>query len=126
MKGVTTGLLFQKSNRNTLKIMVDDHVRMIDAEILAAHSSGFPEIEYELPINLIINNMDQEDSQIIMYSELIKTYKDKGFEHVYIDLQHNKTYLHIQWINGMSNEEREERKDVIKQSIWADKRAKKR
>lgn len=119
-KGVTAQLLYEKSNQATVKLIIDDIVRIIDAKIMAAHTNGFAEIEHELPTNFTINNMDVKDAQILVYSELIKIYKEKKkFTQVYLDFPSLKqSRIIIRWLNGMSVDEREQRKKLIEECMW--------
>lgn len=117
VKGITARTLFKNSNREIIKNIIQDQIRIIDAKIQVAHSSGFDSITHELPINFIINNMSKSDAQLLIYSELITTYKNpepdgKGFRDVHIDLG-SKPMLYIKWINGMDDEERRRRYKII-------------
>jgi hypothetical protein len=116
-RGLTARSLFQKSNREIIRTIVQDQVKSIDSQISAAHSSGFNHIEHELPVNFNINNLDKADAQTMIYSEILSIYKSpepegKGFDKVYIDLGVKKT-LHIHWLNGMDDEERARRRQMI-------------
>ena len=116
-RGLTARSLFQKSNREIIRAIVQDQVKSIDSQIAAAHSSGFNRIEHELPMNFNINNLDKADAQIMIYSEILSIYKSpepdgKGFDEVYIDLGVKKT-LHIRWLNGMDEIERAPPRQLI-------------
>jgi hypothetical protein len=120
-RGLTLSRLTQNSSRNVIQNIVREQIKLIDAAIISAHSSGFNTIEHQLPINFGINNMVKADAQVMIYSELIllltSSEEDggKGFEHVRIDISPSgtKAILIIQWINGMDNEELIERKKLI-------------
>jgi hypothetical protein len=116
-RGLTARSLFQKSNREIIRTIVQDQVKSIDSQIAAAHSSGFNRIEHELPVNFNINNLDKADAQTMVYSEILSIYKSpepegKGFKEVYID-PGVKTTLHIKWLNGMDESERARRRQII-------------
>lgn len=111
--GVTVNSLFRRSNRNALKIIVDDLVQLIDALILTTHESGGNSISYDLPNTFSLNNMSVKDAQILVYSELIQVYLDKGFSNISIKLGHAGSVLYISWLNGMTKNERERRKGLI-------------
>src|ERR1700743_322540 len=118
MKGVTIRELYAKSNRKIIDEIVRDQVKLIDAAILIAHSSGFNYIEHELPINFDINNLDKADAQTMIYSEIILIYTKpepigRGFENVCIDIG-LEPKLQISWLNGMDNNERGRRLDIIR------------
>jgi hypothetical protein len=117
IRGVTAKSLFQKSNRDIIRAIVQEQVKVIDAKILAAHTSGFSHIEYELPVNFSINNLDKADAQTMIYSELLSIYKSpepegKGFDNVFID-PGVRTLFHVYWLNGMDNDERDTRRKLI-------------
>lgn len=122
-RGMTLSRLTQNSSRSVIQTIVREQIKMIDAAIISAHTSGFNTIEHQLPINFGINNMVKSDAQIMVYSELLllltTSEEDggKGFEHVRVDIatSGNKATLIIQWINGMDGEEMTERKKMIAQ-----------
>jgi predicted nuclease with RNAse H fold len=117
-KGLTYQELFTKAGLRVVREIIQEQVRVIDAAILTAHNSGFNRIEHELPTNFNINNLDKADAQTLIYSELLMIYKKpekeggKGFKNVTIDVG-VKTILHINWLNGISEEERKRRKAYI-------------
>lgn len=115
--GLTAHELFAKSDRSLIHEIVREQVKLIDAEIITAHTAGFNHIEHELPINFNINNMNKSDAQTMIYSELLMIYKNpipegKGFNKVYID-GGLKSKLHIYWLNGMNAAERKRRNQFI-------------
>lgn len=111
MGKVTAKNLFQNSSRSVIKNIVDEQVRIIDAKILSAHSAGFNHVAHELPVSFSINNMTKSDIQMLVYSELIEIYKEKGFD---VNIEYNY-YIHIYWSNGITDDERKYRMDIIKQ-----------
>lgn len=117
-RGVTQRELFAKSDRRIVKEIVSEHVKIIDASITAAHSAGFNHVEYDLPNNFGINNLDKADAQTMIYSEILMTYKNaekdggKGFEDVRIIIGKSHK-IHIGWLNGMDDTERAARKAFI-------------
>ncbi len=117
-QGVTITELFAKSNGKVINDIVKEQVRLIDSSILLAHSSGLNQISYTLPTNFVINNMDKSDTQVLVYSELLKIYttpepQGKGFKDVKISIG-NTSVLYIRWVNGLDNYERTDRKNLIK------------
>lgn len=119
VRGVTASSLMKQSNRYIIRTIVLDQIKMIDSKISTAHQAGFDHIEHELPINFNINNMDKSDAQTIIYSEIIDIYTKpesdggKGFPDTYIEGGTTKTTLHIHWLNGMDETERERRQRII-------------
>lgn len=124
-RGVTASTLTRQSNRPIIQSIVQDQMKIIDAKIITAHQAGFNCIEYELPVNFNINNVDKSDAQTLVYSEILKFYSDletnggKGFVNTYIDVRASKTILYINWINGMNDAERERRQQIIRNHILA-------
>jgi hypothetical protein len=116
--GLTARELYKKSNRQHVTNCVKEQVKLIDAEINIAHNAGFNHIAYELPNNFQINNLDKADAQTLVYSDIIEVYTKsedsggKGFTETYIDVG-TTTMLHIYWLNGMDDEERDERRAMI-------------
>jgi len=117
-KTFTINTLYNTSNREIVKQLVTDQIKLIDTKIQNAHQAGFNTIEHELPTNFAINNMDNMDSQILIYSEILEAYKrpidqgGKGFDNTSIDVG-PRTHLIIKWLNGMDEEERARRKQLI-------------
>lgn len=120
MTGLTARELFAKSDRRIIQEIVREQVKLIDAAITSAHTAGFNQIEQELPVNFSINNMNKSDAQTMIYSEILMIYKNpedrggKGFDNVTIDYTVSKAYLHIRWLNGMDPDEKERRRQIIK------------
>lgn len=118
VRGLTQRELYAKSDRRIVTDIVYDLVRVIDAAIQTAHSSGFCYIEHELPTNFGINNMNKTDAQTMIYSELLMLYSNpeseggKGFSDCTIDIG-IKTILKIKWLNGIDDAERIRRKSII-------------
>jgi len=120
-KGITAKDLRERSSRPLIDIFVEDLVRKIDTEILTAHKLNKDNATIELPTLFNINNMDKVDSQTLIYSELIMLYNrpidqgGRGFT-VRIDIG-VKTFIHIKWINGMDDDEKNQRKKIIKDAF---------
>lgn len=114
-------------NRNHLKIAQDtirEHTELIDSAISSAHAVGFNRIAYELPAAFGFSNLSKADQQTFVYSELLKIYRDpepdgKGFPEVSITLDNKteKNTIHIGWQNGMSDDERDRRMEIIRQCV---------
>ena len=116
--GITAEYLRRNSNRDIIRSQCDDLVKVIDAKILSAHQSGFSATVFELPITFDINGLSRQDSQIMVYSELLRIYKiDKGFANTFLEFQSQSVvHLRIEWLNGMSEQERDQRKKEIMSS----------
>ncbi len=117
-RGLTARTLFAKSHRPIVNEIVQEQIRIIDAAITTNHLAGFNSVIHELPVTFNIGGMDKADSQALIYSEILSIYKrpepeGKGFDNVYIERgEHPK--IHIKWVNGMDETERQQRMSYIK------------
>lgn len=113
-RGVTIELLAKRSKKKfSLRDQVDAIVKTVDALILTAHDNGRSSIEpYELP-STIPEATDQKKAQVMLYSELILIYQEKGFADVKIDFSRGKPYLCIRWENTVEQEDLDMRMKII-------------
>ena len=119
VRGLTAKELLGISNRQIIRSIVDGQVDVIDAEIKRSHAAGFSRITHDLPTNFNLNNMSLADAQTLIYSELILIYSEqppsgKGFEEVIIKSSATRPQLIIGWTNGMADEERTQRTEIIR------------
>jgi hypothetical protein len=122
-RGLTLSKLTATSSRKIVENIIHEQLKMIDAKILTAHNAGFNQVEHELPINFGVNNLAKSDAQIMIYSEIItimttpEEMGGKGFDNVWIDISPSglKASLHIKWMNGMDDEEKQQRRAIIRQ-----------
>jgi hypothetical protein len=117
----TASNLRTRSNRSAIADIIKTHTRLIDIKIENAHAKGRDMIKYELPTTFSLPNMDKVDQQLLVYSELIKLYSDnepdgRGMNVTYevIDDDTRVHILKISWLNGMSDNERSKRKEILK------------
>jgi|HigsolmetaAR206D_1030411.scaffolds.fasta_scaffold15409_2 hypothetical protein len=119
--GITAKELHAKSDRRLLQNVVHEQVRVIDAAILTAHAAGLDCIGHELPTNFNVSNINKSDAQLYVYSELINIYRrpesegGKGFTDVVFE-RGPPPKIFIKWMNGLSPEEREERRKIVLES----------
>lgn len=119
-KGLTLTELLRTSNRDIVRIICDDQVKVIDEQLRIAKANGGSAIKYHLPINFDIIGMNRMDAQTLIYSELIEIYKQKEFQEENIKLQQespNDIYLCIRWVNGMDKDEKIKRLNIIKRHL---------
>jgi hypothetical protein len=114
MSELTAESLLKKSNIYYVAVIIKNLAKNIDMKIMTTHESGGNNITYELPITFTINNMPLIDAQTLIYSEILELYIKKGFTNTKINITSKNTILHISWLNGLTNEEREKRKNFIK------------
>ena len=117
---VKASTLMTNANQQIINAIIQDNIYRIDARISIANQSGMCFVEYPLPTTLSINNMEKSDIQTIVYSELIKIYTKpenkggKGFSDVCLKvISSDRIILRIQWNNGMTEDNRRERKKLI-------------
>ncbi len=110
--------LQKKSVINIIKTIINEQVKIIDNAIICAHHSGSNFLTYHLPLTFAIPNINDADAQIYIYSELIKIYSNpiaSGGRGLKVNIEFiAKPILHIQWINGMSDTEKADRINIIK------------
>lgn len=111
--------LRKRSIMHLVKNIVNEQIKIIDANILSAHQLGFNQLTYSLPVTFNLSNMSNVDAQTAIYSDIIKIYSQpigfggRGFI-VSIDIGQNEALLFIKWENGMSEEDRITRRNLIK------------
>ncbi len=119
VRGLTAKDLTAKSDNRIIQDFVQKLVISIDAEIASLNKAGLSLCRYELPTNIPVNNLSKTDVQTVVYSELLLIYSNpedaggKGFDRVYIDLQGQKTFIQIHWMNGITDADRATRKAII-------------
>jgi hypothetical protein len=112
--GVTLDALNSKPKPEQSRI-VRSLMRSIDASILSAHGLGMNQICYDLDVIYDIPGLTHDDARLYVYSEIVDLYKKKGFEHIKLIPSLSKTTLKIRWINSLSDEERERRRQIIRE-----------
>lgn len=121
MQTVTADHLFRKSNNVRIRTEIDNLCRSVDDSILRAHSNGYSEINYELPFHFMIPNLQLKDAQLIIYSRLIEEYERRGFRVILYspkeDDENQISILRIQWVNILSESEKERMNKIIKDHI---------
>ncbi len=111
--GVTLGALNAKPKPEQSRI-VRNLMRSIDSSILSAHGLGMNQICYDLDVIYEIPGLTHDDARLYVYSEIVDLYKKKGFEDIKLLPSLSKTTLKIKWINSLSDEERERRRQIIR------------
>lgn len=87
-------------------------IQIIDERITKANETGQSEVAYKLD-TIVTRNMMHDDAKIIIYSDLIKAYRDKGFTDISLKLVSDGALFIVRWKNKMTDEEREERLRII-------------
>jgi hypothetical protein len=81
-------------------------------KITAANSAGMTSTSYALPQYFDIKGYDKRECQIVIYSELIGIYKERGFK-VGISIEHDVAELILSWNIGLNEDERRKREKII-------------
>lgn len=119
--GLTASQLFRRSNKRDFAFEINSIVKVIDSEIISAHDNRQSEIGHELPTSFNINGLTAKDAQILVYSELIKIYRAKGFTNIFFKFAPSATIMYIKWINIMAEGERSDRKKMIDECTRGEK-----
>lgn len=87
-------------------ICVREQLAMIDDRLLQADRHwGLNIVAYELPQNIAIPGLEPKDVQRIVYSSIIKSYKERAFD-VEILLEPGRAYmLYLSWSTDLGAEE---------------------
>lgn len=113
-KGITIDYLAKRTRQHEARIHAEDIIQIVDALIVNAHDRGLSQIEpFELPTNFCMDKLDHKTQQILVYSELIRLFEEKGFTDVKIDFTQKRPYLHVRWKNGIADEEMAYRKAIV-------------
>ncbi len=111
--GITQNSLLAKTDRSIIRDNVNSDITTIDQKITQAHAMGHNKVVYELRTNYIMQNFSKIEAQTLVYSELIRIYKeDKGFTDTYIEIG-EPSKLHISWLSGMDEDEKKQRMSYI-------------
>ena len=116
--GLTASKLSKQSNRAIINSIVKKQIEIIDAKITTAHQSGFNSIKHELPDTFVIANMDKSDAQIMIYYQILLIYnkpESQGGKGINARIQNTgvNNILLLAWLNGMTDEERKQKKALI-------------
>jgi hypothetical protein len=85
----------------------------IDEEIKIAHEYGLHFISYMAPISFNIPFMSNKDAQRCIYSSLIKSLINRGFE-TQIEIKTDASIIEIKWLSAEEILEVKEQMDLLK------------
>jgi hypothetical protein len=118
--GYTIDSLSRNADNVFVRATVNDLVAAIMDKIIEANDNSGSKIVYELPCTFsMIPNLTRADAQLIVLSDVITIFKTpvaeggKGFTNTRLICGPGAPKLEITWVNGMSEEERERRKQVL-------------
>jgi hypothetical protein len=124
MRGYGAGYTINSLPRNTDSIFVrstvNDLISSIMEKIIEANDNSGDKIVYELPCTFsMIPNLSRADAQLIVLSDVITVLKTpvaeggKGFTDTRLITDRGVPKLEIRWKNGMSDEERRRRVQIL-------------
>lgn len=103
-----------KGNSNEYLVkLAKEQIKTIDTLIQVANKDGKDRVEYDLPSVIDVGTMSQADAQLILFSTIIKAYDVNNFNIVLS----KGGKLSIKWSNNLSQNERDELKNYLKQFI---------
>ncbi len=118
--GITINTLPRTVENGFVKTVINELVMAIMETILEANDNSGNQIVYELPCSFsMIPNLSKADAQLIVWSEVILVFKTpvaeggKGFTNTRLIYDKGVPRLEIKWSNGMTNEERTRRRQII-------------
>jgi hypothetical protein len=103
-----------------LRETITAQMQIIDENIRQAHEMGLSELSYELPTTFNFGSLSKADSQLLVYSELVKMYSysesngGKGFPSVKISANANSPKIIISWRNSIPAQEKQARLNLLK------------
>lgn len=88
--------------RTDLDATIREQLLLIDERLLqlAGRAYGQNVLAYELPVTLVAPNIDRKTAQQIVYSAIIQSLKERGFD-VRILLEEKCTILYIKWVTDI-------------------------
>ncbi len=111
-RGLRMDSLNKKAAMADLAKHISMTIQIIDERIIKANETGQSEVVHKLD-TMVSYNVSQADAKIIIYSDLIKAYREKGFTDIILKLLPDGALFIIRWKNKMTEEEREERLRII-------------
>jgi hypothetical protein len=109
--GVTLDSL-NKRPKVECRRVVQDLVKTIDELILVAHSNQKGKVQYDLDKQYEIASMNPEDATLYVYSELVDTYRKKGFSPLIVRTA-TRLVFEVRWETRLSVEDREKRRKLV-------------
>ncbi len=96
-----------------LDIIIREQLRIIDEKLQRADRAwGRNVVPANLPLNFGLAGLGKKESQRIVYAEIIRSLKDRGFE-VNILIEKTQTVLYVAWVTDLNQEEIDAMNKVI-------------
>ena len=94
-----------------LQVIIKEHLRIIDDKLCRAEKSwGKNIVTYDLPTLFGIPGLTKTDAQLIIYSAILRSLRDRGFE---LGLNLEKSILYIVWMTDLNHEEMTAMKKLV-------------
>ena len=73
-------------------------------------------VNYNLPDNFNVGNLEPQDAQLLIYTDIIEKLESHGLL-VTIIVRSREKILHVRWPTKLDNAERERRKNFLKKHV---------
>jgi hypothetical protein len=96
--------------------IVRDHLQIIDDKLLkAGRSWGRNVVSHDLPTMLNLPGLEKKDGQRIVYSSILRSLDDRGFEtRILLEQKPERTTIYIAWMTDLDSEEVEAMSALIR------------
>lgn len=108
--------LYKRSYVKAIEITSNEIYKSIADKIKEAAKNGMCEIYYNLPDNFNVGNLEPQDSQLLIYTDIIERLEKHGLL-VSIIVRSGEKILHVKWPTKLDNAERERRKNYLKKHV---------
>ncbi len=94
-------LRYAPNRASPLECIVTDQLRLLDEKLQRSDQVwGRNVVQHELPVHMPIAGLDKKDVQLLVYSAVVQSLRDRGFE-VKILLEPARTVLYVAWVAGI-------------------------
>ena len=115
LAGITAHNLFKKTGVRVLIEQTDEIFKTILAKINDRHVMGASSLEFDLP-DTFSGPFERDESQLYVYSELIKKIEERGFKvELYMDNKNSK--LTISWPSLFDEKDKVRMRNIIKSHL---------
>ena len=98
---------------NDIELIVKEQLAIIDNKLLkSTRCWGKNMIIHELSITYILVGVEKKDLQKVVYTEIIKSLENRGFETA-LKLTNESAFLYIRWSSEFNSEEIEEMNKLL-------------
>lgn len=108
--------LYKRSYVKAVEITSNEIYKSVADKIKEAAKNGMCEIFYNLPDNFNVGNLEPQDAQLLIYTDIIEKLEVHGLSVTIIVKGREKT-LHVRWPTKLDNAERERRTKFLKKHV---------